>query len=119
MNIAYYIFMVAAIISAIYILITNGIRVYRLFRPEYDEYVCKLGVVIYYNKDEQNVTADFSHYEEDQKVIVRIYSVKTYEDISPEEKELEGQEIYNERAVLRCAKGTHDPVAWWYLDERN
>ena len=118
MNIAYQILKVAAIISAIYIVISNGIKLYKRLKPEYDEYVCKLSIVIYYNREEQNVTADFNKYEEDQKVLIRIYSVKTYDDISPEEKELEGCEIYNERAVVRCLKGTYEPIAWWYLDEK-
>lgn len=118
MKVAYYSLMLAAIISAIYIIVSNGIRLYKYFFPGFDEYVCKLSIVIWYNHDEQTVTADFGNYEKDQKIRITICSTKTYEDISPEERELEGNEIYNERAVVRCTKGTHDPVAWWYLDQK-
>ena len=119
MNIAYQILKVAAIISAIYIVIFNGIKLYKHFFPGYDEYVGKLSIVIWYNCDEQTVTADFGNYEKDQKIRITICSIKRYDEISPEEKELEGNEIYNERAVVRCVKGTHNPVAWWYLDQKS
>lgn len=107
------------LVSCAGFVLSLGYIVYiNFFKQEYDEYVCKLGIVIWYNCDEQTVSADFSQYEKNQKVRVTICSVKTYQDISPDEQKMEGTEIYNDRALIRCAKGTYDPIAWWYLDQK-
>ena len=80
----------------------------------FDEYVATLDVVIYYNRQEQEVVADFSEYESKNLVTITIFSIKAPQN--EEEASLEGQKIYHKKALIRCMKNTENVINWWFLE---
>ena len=106
--------MLLKVLIIIIVLISLYFIAQDIYEMLFDEYVATLDVIIYYNRNEQEVVADFSKFYTENRVTITIFSVK--EPQNEQEASVEGQKIYHKKALIRCRKNTEDVVNWWFLE---